>query len=53
MPFLDENTVMTVYGGRPPSGRHHVSNLSSRARLIVVRDTGLRGVMAQSFPISL
>jgi hypothetical protein len=31
MPFPEENTVMTVYGGTPPSERHCVSNLSPKA----------------------
>jgi hypothetical protein len=30
-PFLEENTIMMVYRGCPPSGRRHVSNLSPRA----------------------
>jgi hypothetical protein len=30
-PFPEENAVMTAYGGRPPSGRRRVSNLSPRA----------------------
>jgi hypothetical protein len=30
-PFPEENTVMTVYGGRPLLGRYHVSSLSPRA----------------------
>jgi hypothetical protein len=29
--FPEENAVMTVYEGRPPSGRHHMSSLSHRA----------------------
>jgi hypothetical protein len=28
MPFPEENAVMMVYGGHPPSGRHCVSSLS-------------------------
>jgi hypothetical protein len=31
MSFFKENAVMTVYGGHPPSGRHHMSILSPRA----------------------
>jgi hypothetical protein len=31
MPFPEENVVLMVHGGRPPLGRHHVSNLSPRA----------------------
>jgi hypothetical protein len=30
MPLPKENAVMTVYGGRPPSGRHRMSILSPR-----------------------
>jgi hypothetical protein len=30
-PFPEENAVMTVYGGRPPSGRLCMSSLSPRA----------------------
>jgi hypothetical protein len=30
-PLLEENTVMMVYGGCPPSGRCRMSNLNSRA----------------------
>jgi hypothetical protein len=30
MPFSGEAAVMMVYGGRPPLGRHHVSNWSPR-----------------------
>jgi hypothetical protein len=29
--FLEENAIMMVYGGCPPSGRRHVSSLSPRA----------------------
>jgi hypothetical protein len=28
MPFPGEDAVTTVYDGRPPPGRHHMSNLS-------------------------
>jgi hypothetical protein len=31
MPFLREDVVMTVYGGRPPQRRHCVSTLSPGA----------------------
>jgi hypothetical protein len=31
MPFLEENVIMMVYGGRPPLGRLRVINLSSKA----------------------
>jgi hypothetical protein len=31
MPFPEENAIMTVSGGHPPSGRHRVSSLSPRA----------------------
>jgi hypothetical protein len=30
-PFPKENATMTVYGGRPPSGRSRMSSLSPRA----------------------
>jgi hypothetical protein len=53
MPFLRENTVLTVYGGRPPLGRRHVFNLSPGPCLIVVRDTGAQGCNGTSFPTSL
>jgi hypothetical protein len=29
--FPEENAIMMVYGGRPPSGRHHVPSLSPKA----------------------
>jgi hypothetical protein len=28
MPFPEEDAVLMVYDGRPPPGRHHVSNIS-------------------------
>jgi hypothetical protein len=30
MPFPEEDVVMKVYDGYPPSGRHHMSTLSPR-----------------------
>jgi hypothetical protein len=29
MPFIGENAIMTVYGGRPPPGWHRMSKMSS------------------------
>jgi hypothetical protein len=31
MPFPEEDTIMTVYGGCPPPRRHHESTLSPGA----------------------
>jgi hypothetical protein len=48
MPFAEENTIMTVYGGPPlPLGRHHMSSLSPRAPARYGGTRGPRVVMAQ------
>jgi hypothetical protein len=47
-PFPEKNTIVMVYRGCPLSGRHHVSNLSSRALTHCGWEhRGLRGVMTQ------
>jgi hypothetical protein len=43
MPLLREDAVMTVYGGRLPLERHHMSKLSPGPQLIVVWDAEARG----------
>jgi hypothetical protein len=51
-PFSAEDVIMMVYVGRPPSGRHHMSNLSPRTSA-AVGDTGSQGCKGTNFPISL
>jgi hypothetical protein len=51
-PFSAEDVIMMVYVGRPPSGRHRMSNLSPRTSA-AVGDTGSQGCKGTNFPISL
>jgi hypothetical protein len=50
MPFPREDIVMTVYDGRPPPGRRHVSKLSTGT--LTRCGWGHRGVKAQVFQYS-
>jgi hypothetical protein len=53
MTFPEENTIMMVYGGRSPSGRCRMSNLSPRAQLVAIGDMGAQGCNDTSFSTSL
>jgi hypothetical protein len=50
-PFPEENDIMTIYGGCPPPGMHHVSSLSPGPQLTAVGDTGAQGCNDTSFPL--
>jgi hypothetical protein len=52
-PFLEENIIMMVYGGRPLSGRRRVSNLSLKAPTCCGLGHGAQGCNNKSFPASL
>jgi hypothetical protein len=52
-PFLEENIIMMVYGGRPLSGRRRVSNLSLKAPTCCGWEHGAQGCNNKSFPASL
>jgi hypothetical protein len=52
-PLPEENAVMTVYGGRPPSGRHRMSILSPRGPTHCGWEHGGSGVWRHKFSIIL
>jgi hypothetical protein len=53
MPFLEEDAIITVYGGRPPPRRRRVSNLIHGAPTHCGWGHGAHGCNGTSFPVSL
>jgi hypothetical protein len=53
MPFLEEDAIITVYGGRPPPRRRRVSNVIHGAPTHCGWGHGAHGCNGTSFPVSL